>query len=65
MLPIPPLSQDLLKALNERFPDRCPNPTDTEREIWMKAGERRLVEFLLTQKRQQDNNILTRLDRKD
>jgi hypothetical protein len=65
MLPIPPISQDLLKALSERFPDRCPNPADSEREVWMKAGERRVVEFLLAQKVRQDANILTRLDRKD
>lgn len=24
-------------------PEKCPNPADTEREIWMKAGERRLA----------------------
>lgn len=40
------LTPDLLKALNNAYPPRPPDPRDTEREIWMKAGERRLVEAL-------------------
>ena len=40
------MSEDFLKALNGMYPARPPDPRDTEREIWMKAGERRLVEVL-------------------
>jgi hypothetical protein len=28
------------------YPHRCPDPKDPEREIWMKAGERRVVDVL-------------------
>ena len=40
------LSPELLEALHEMVPPRCPDPRDPEREVWMKAGERRLVEVL-------------------
>tara|TARA_S200002703_G_scaffold145784_1_gene140360 strand:- start:399 stop:602 length:204 start_codon:yes stop_codon:yes gene_type:complete len=43
---LPDLSKDLLDALNKRFPSRCPELTDTEREIWIKVGQRKVVEFL-------------------
>ena len=33
------------KAL-DMAPDRCADPNDTEREIWMKVGARRLAERL-------------------
>lgn len=40
------MSEEFLKTLNAMYPPRCPDPKDSEREIWMKAGERRLVEVL-------------------
>ena len=40
------LTTDLLDALEGLCPARPPDPKDSEREIWMKAGERRLVEVL-------------------
>lgn len=40
-------SDELVKALDELYPARPPNPNDTEREVWMKAGERRVIERLL------------------
>jgi len=40
------MSEDFLRSLNEMYPPRPPDPKDSEREIWMKAGERRLVEVL-------------------
>lgn len=56
--PLPPIDPALVKALNQRFPHRCPNPNDSEREIWMKAGERRLVDFLLMQQAKQEKEAL-------
>lgn len=38
--------EGLLRDLDEQFPHRCPEPTDSAAEMWMKAGERRLVDFL-------------------
>lgn len=38
--------EEFLKDLDAQFPHRCPDPNDSEAEMWMKAGERRLVDFL-------------------
>jgi hypothetical protein len=44
-----------IRYLDERFPERCPSPSDSEREIWMKAGERRLVRHLLNLLQKQES----------
>lgn len=40
---------DLVSMLDDLFPERSPRPEDTEREIWMRAGERRLIRRLQDQ----------------
>lgn len=50
----PAVPSDLLKELNSRYPDRCPGVLDTDREIWMNAGRRSVVQ-LLTQKFEEQN----------
>ncbi len=47
MKPIPMLSVDLIKELDEQFPDRCPDLGDPERSVWYKAGQRAVVNHLL------------------
>lgn len=49
-LRIPQFSVELIEMLDRNYPPKPPNPADTEREIWMKAGERRLVQRLLNLK---------------
>jgi hypothetical protein len=44
---LPTYSVDLVNKLDQDYPDKCPDPKDSDREIWMKAGERRLVTRLL------------------
>lgn len=56
---VPYIREDLIKHLNARFPDRSPHIEDSEREIWMKAGERRLVTWLVQQfKDQQERSLI-------
>lgn len=43
---LPDLSKDLIDALDERFPVRMADPKDSEREIWIKVGQRFVVDFL-------------------
>ncbi|MGE3367008.1 MAG: hypothetical protein AB7I34_26610 [Rhizobiaceae bacterium] len=43
----PTLPPALLDWLDRKYAERSPDPKDSEREIWMKAGERRLVRHLL------------------
>lgn len=56
---LPVFSVDLVAELDKDFPEASPDPAQTEREIWMKAGERRLVRMLVTKVKQMDeDNIL-------
>lgn len=42
----PPVPLDLLEYLERLYPDRAPDPLDSERQIWMKAGQADLVRKL-------------------
>lgn len=44
----PSLDRQTVEFALDCAPDRCPDPNDTEREIWMKTGERRLAVRLRT-----------------
>jgi len=52
MTKLPILSADLIAELNKDFPEQSPDPSDSERELWMKAGERRVVRMLVVKLRQ-------------
>jgi len=56
---LPDLSKDLLDILDARFPSRCPDPKDSEREIWMKVGQRKVVEFLQDVYEEQNTTIIS------
>ena len=53
------MSEEFLQELDRLVPPRPPNPLDTEREIWMKAGERRLVEVLWAKFNQANESVLS------
>lgn len=56
---LPIFAVDLVEELDKNYPEQSPNPSDTERELWMKAGERRLVRVLVQKAKQiKDNNLL-------
>ena len=55
----PPISQDLLDALDKAFPERCPNPKWDDRRIWMEVGNVEVVRFLKRKFNEQNENILT------
>lgn len=44
--PQPLITEELMNYLNKLYPERCPDPRHNDREIWMRAGERRVVRFL-------------------
>jgi hypothetical protein len=54
---VPPISAEVIAWLDRLYPEKCPDPKDTEREIWMKAGERRLVRHLRLQHNRQEETI--------
>lgn len=55
---IPTLDPSLIQALNERVPERCPDPNWSEREIWMYVGKRELVNFLISELKMQEDNLI-------
>lgn len=54
LITAPHIPEIITDYLNMVFPERVPNAKDTEREIWMKAGERRLITWLEAQQQQQN-----------
>ena len=45
---VPTFSSDLINKLDQDYPNKCPDPLDDERSIWMRVGARRLVDKLKT-----------------
>lgn len=41
-----PVTQELVDALNKRIPEKCPELTMTDREIWHYRGMRSAVQLL-------------------
>ena len=44
--PFPPLSEAMIDRLDRLYPSACPTLTDPDRLIWIKAGQRSVVDFL-------------------
>jgi hypothetical protein len=63
--PLPPLSEELIRALELRFPDRCPDLSMADREIWHYAGQRHVVEFRKGQHELQQETRFDNVLRKD
>ncbi len=55
--PFPPIPPELLAALEARFPHRCPDPKTPDRDIWLYAGKRSVVDFLQEGSRRQAENL--------
>lgn len=41
-----PIPEELIQFLNKIIPERCPDITEIDRNIWMYAGQRSLVRNL-------------------
>jgi hypothetical protein len=42
----PWIEEGLLRYLEQAYPDRCPEPDETDRKIWMNAGAVGVVRHL-------------------
>ena len=42
----PPIPPELVRWLEETFPERCPDIDATDRQVWWYAGKRELVRLL-------------------
>tara|TARA_B100001989_G_C24545085_1_gene470180 strand:+ start:896 stop:1105 length:210 start_codon:yes stop_codon:yes gene_type:complete len=56
---LPIISDEMIDALSVAFPNRCPDLSDTDREVWYKSGQRSVVDFLIEQQKRQKENLLT------
>ena len=58
---LPVITDELINSLAVVFPSRPPELSDTDREVWYKAGQRSVVDYLIEQqksKRRQCSLIL-------
>ena len=55
---LPPISDTLIKVLDQRFPERCADLAWDEKEIWYKAGQRSVVRLLINEFEIQNTTIL-------
>ena len=52
----PPIDEALIKRLDEVYPESCPDPAASEREIWIAVGCRQVVRMLRAVYLEQQNN---------
>ena len=53
---IPQISNDLIKYLDNIFPNKSADLKDTEKEVFFKGGQRSVVHHLIQQKKIQEEN---------
>ena len=58
-LKLPPITDDLIQGLDEVFPNRHPDLSLSDREIWYRAGQRYVVDYLIEQQKRQKETMLS------
>lgn len=54
----PSISKELIDWLGELYPDRCPDPLDTDQQVRVHMGEQRVVRRLIKEYDRQTHNVL-------
>ena len=54
---LPYLNDELLDALDTIYPSKPPDLLDDDRQIWYKAGQRSVVDFLKKHQRQKETML--------
>lgn len=57
----PLVTPELVRFLDAAHPNRCPDPSWTDREVWMAAGAARVIDGLkaaLEAQREADTNVI-------
>ena len=55
----PIITDELINSLAVVFPRRPPELSDTDREVWYKAGQRSVVDYLIEQQKRQKETMLS------
>jgi len=56
--PIPLISKALVDWLDRLFPDRCPNPNMSDRDVWIAVGRADVVRKLKYEHEQQAARVM-------
>ena len=54
---LPLISEDMVNALDERFPEQSADLQWTDREVWYKAGQRSVIKYLLKELEEQNEDV--------
>jgi hypothetical protein len=55
---LPPITNELIAGLDAAFPHRHPDLSLSDREIWYRAGQRSVVDYLIEQQKRQRETML-------
>ena len=55
---LPVITDELINSLSSVFPDRHPDLSFTDREVWYRAGQRYVVDYLIEQQLRQKETML-------
>tara|TARA_B100000161_G_C33382117_1_gene338263 strand:+ start:194 stop:388 length:195 start_codon:yes stop_codon:yes gene_type:complete len=56
---LPVITDELINSLDVVFPNKHPDLSMTDKEIWFKAGQRYVVDYLIEQQSRQKETMLT------
>jgi hypothetical protein len=52
------VNKELIEHLNKLFPNKVPDISENERQIWFKTGQASVVSYLKQLLEEQNNNLL-------
>ena len=55
---LPVITDEMIFALDQIFPNRHPDLSLSDREVWYRAGQRYVVDFLIEQQKRQNDTML-------
>ena len=55
---LPLIADDLIQGLDNLYPQRHPDLSLSDREIWYRAGQRSVVDYLIEQQKRQRETML-------
>ena len=55
---LPVITDDLIKGLDNLYPQRHPDLSLSDREIWYRSGQRSVVDYLIEQQKRQRETML-------
>ena len=56
---LPQITDDLIQGLDEVFPNRQHELSFSDKEVWYRAGQRFVVDYLIEQQKRQRETMLT------